>query len=280
MQAAGDGAFRIGDRLDEVIGVADARSFLVAVMQLACEGLRSGQPAALIADETRMLLAQYVHQRSSEFDLLAEHAAYCQSLAQAVSDGLAHGAESSAKAAQSLAARAKDWERKADLLVMQAREKAERQPRWLSVARLVEQSDDVADALEEAAFLINLIADQHQKGWNGDVRRVLARLAATVLQATQDHIKALAIGRTLGVESSADDNDEFLGATWRVLQAERKCDGLLRDARRVILGAIKDAPTLMLANDLAATLEEASDRLLAAGYALRDVAFDKAGVRG
>lgn len=280
MQAAGDGAFRIGDRLDEVIGVADARAFLIEVMQLACEALRSGLPAALVADETRMLLAQYVHYRTSEFDLLAEHAAYCQSLAQAVSDGLAHGVESSAKAAQALAAHAKAWERKADHLVMQAREKAERQPRWLPVARLVEQSDDVADALEESAFLIGLIADGHQKGWNGDVRKVLARLSATVLQATQDHVKALAIGRTLGVESSAVDNDEFLAAIWRVLQAERKCDGLLRDARRVILGAIKDAPTLMLANDLVATLEEASDRLLAAGYALRDVAFDKTGVRG
>jgi uncharacterized protein Yka (UPF0111/DUF47 family) len=280
MQAAGDGAFRIGDRLDEVIGVADARAFLVEVMQLACDALRSGQPAALVADETRMLLAQHVHYRTSEFDLLAEHAAYCQSLAQAVSDGLAHGVENSGKAAQALAAHAKAWERRADHLVMQAREKAERQPRWLSVARLAEQSDDVADALEEAAFLISLIADGHQKGWNGDVRKVLARLAATVLQATQDHVKALAIARTLSVESSALDNDEFLAATWRVLQAERQCDGLLRDARRVILGAIKDAPSLMLANDLAATLEDASDRLLAAGYALRDVAFDKTGVRG
>ena len=74
MQAAGEGAFRIGDRLDEVIGVADARAFLVAVMRLACDALRRGQPAALVADETRMLLAQHVRQRSSEFDLLAEHA--------------------------------------------------------------------------------------------------------------------------------------------------------------------------------------------------------------
>jgi hypothetical protein len=35
----------------------------------------------------------------------------------------------------------------------------------------------------------------------------------------------------------------------------------------------------MLANDLASALESASDRLLTAGYALRDVAFDKAGVQ-
>lgn len=280
MQAAGEGAFRIGDRLDEVIGVADAHAFLVAVMRLACDALRRGQPAALVADETRMLLAQHVRQRTSEFDLLTEHASYCQALAQAVSDGLAHGAERSGKAAVELAARSKAWERKADHLVMQAREKAERQARWQPVARLIEQSDDVADALEEAAFLISLIADHHLKGWNDEVRKALARLAATVLQATQDQVKALAIARTLGTNSEAADNDAFLGATWRVLQAERQCDALLREARRVILGTVQDAPSLMLANDLAIALEQASDRLLAAAYALRDLAFDKAGVRG
>ncbi|MBC8119683.1 MAG: phosphate transport regulator [Burkholderiaceae bacterium] len=280
MQAAGEGAFRIGDRLDEILGTPDAHAFLVAVMQLARDALRSGQPAALVADETRMLLAQHVRHRTSEFDLLAEHASYCHALAQAVSDGLVHGVESSHKAAQELAERAKVWERKADHLVMQAREKAERQPRWRPVARLAQQSDDVADALEEAAFLISLIADDHLKGWNADVREVLARLAATVLQATQDHVKALAIARTLGSASESVDNDAFLEATWHVLQAEKRCDMLLRDARRLILGKINDAPSLVLANDLAAALESASDYLLNASYALRDLAFDKTGVPG
>ena len=79
-----------------------------------------------------------------------------------------------------------------------------------------------------------------------------------MLQATQDHVKALAIARTLGNNAEAADNDAFLAATWRVLQAERQCDALLRDARRVILGAVRDAPSLMLANDLAATLELAT----------------------
>lgn len=278
MEAAGEGAFRIGDRLDEVMGAADARAFLVAVMQLACDALRGNQPLALVADETRMLLAQHVRHRTSEFDLLSEHAAYCHALAQAISDGLAHGVESSGKAAQELAERSKAWERKADHLVMQARDKAERQPRWRPIARLAEQSDDVADALEEAAFLISLIGGHHLTGWNDDVRNVLSRLAVTVLQATQDYVKALTIARTLGSDSEAIDNDAFLAATWRVLQAERQCDAMLRDARRIILGAVQDAPSLMLANDLAVALEDASDRLLAAAYTLRDVAFDKAGV--
>jgi uncharacterized protein Yka (UPF0111/DUF47 family) len=279
MHAAGEGSFRIGDRLDDLLGDADARGFLVAVLRLACDALRGGQPPSLVVDETRMLLVQHVRRRTSEFDLLAEHAAYCHALAQAVSDGLAHGVESSSSAAQELAARAKVWERRADHLVMQGREKAERQPRWQPFARLAEHSDNVADALEEAAFLVSLIADGHVKGWNADVRKVLSRMAATVLTATHDYVKALAIARTLGATSSAVDNDAFLGATWRVLHAERQCDALLRDARRVILGAIQDAASLMLANDLALALESASDHLLVAGYALRDVAFNKTGLQ-
>lgn len=279
MQAVGEGAFRIGDRLEDVVGATDARAFLAAVMRLACDALRRGQPTALVEDETRMLLARHVRQRSSEFDLLAEHAAYCQALAQAIADGLAHGAERSGKEARELSARAKTWERKADHLVMQAREKAERQPRWRPVARLIEQSDDVADALEEAAFVISLMADHHVKGWNDDVRQVIGQLATTVLQATQDQVKALAIARTLGSDSDVADNDAFLRAMWRVLQSERQCDALLRDARRVILSVLQDAPSMMLANDLAATLELASDRLLAAAYGLRELAFDKAGAR-
>lgn len=278
MQAAGAGAFRIGDRLDLVLGELNAQAFLIDVLGLASRALLRGQPVALVADETRMLLARQVQRRSAEFDLLDEHAAYCQTLAQAVSDALDHGHEGLRDAAPGLAARAKAWERRADHLVMQARDEAERQPRWQPVARLLGSSDDVADALEEAAFLISLIADHHQKGWNGEVRKVLARLAQTVLQATQDHVKALAIARTLGGSiSDSGDNDAFLAALWAVLQAERQCDELLRQARRIILSTLVDPPSLMLANDLAVALELASDHLLAAGYGLRELTFSKTG---
>jgi uncharacterized protein Yka (UPF0111/DUF47 family) len=278
MQAAGEGAFRIGDRLDTVLGEANAQALLLDVMRLASEALLHGQPVALVADETRMLLSRQVQRRSAEFDLLDEHAAYCQALAQAVSDALAHGHDGLREQAQDLAARAKAWERRADHLVMQAREQAERQPRWRPVVRLLSESDDVADALEEAAFMMSLIADHHQQGWTAEVRKAISRLAQTVLQATQDHVKALAIARTLGTGSDAADNDAFLAASWAVLRAERQCDELLRHARRTILHAIDNAPALMLATDLAMTLELASDRLLSAGYSLRELVFSKAGV--
>ena len=286
MQAAGEGAFRIGDRLDTVLGAEDARALMVEVLNLASKALLAGQPAALVADETRMLLARRMRQRSSEFDLVDEHAAYCHALAQAVSDGLAHDVtapvgkgdrKASSKAARALADRAKVWERQADHLVMRARDHAQRQRRWQPFARLLELSDDIADALEEAAFLMSLIAEDHRQGWNSEVHRILSRLAQSVLSATQEHIKALAIARRLGAGSDTADSDAFLAASWNVLRSERECDELLRTARRTILASVRDAAALMLANDLAIALELASDRLLVAGYALRDVAFEQIG---
>lgn len=277
MRNAGDGAFQLGDRLSDVLGDNVAQTFLLDVMRLSCQAWRRNLPIALVADETRMLLNRLVHQRTDDFDLLDEHAAYCHALAQAVSDCLLHGRDGMKATAEELAARAKAWERRADHLVMQARDQAERRVHGHETMRLLEVSDDVADALEEAAFLISLIADHHQQGWNHAVRQALCRLAQTVEQAVQDHIRALAMARTLSQGSDAADNDDFLSACWAVLHAERQCDEQLRHARRLLLQHIEHAPALMLANDLAMTLELASDRLLSAGYALRERVFRTTG---
>ena len=279
MQAIGDGVFRIGDRLDEVLGERDAVVFLVDVLRLASQVLRQGHPVGKVADETRLLLARHVRRRTHEFDLLDEHAAYCHTLAQAVSDALAHGHDGFRDAAVELSARAKVWERRADHLVMQARDQAERQPHWRPIVQLLALADDVADDLEEAAFLISLIADHHPHPWHKNVRQELSRLAQTVLLATQEHVKALAIARSLGPDSDEADHDAFVDASWAVLRAERQCDELLRSARRTLLRHIDDAASLMVANDLALALEAASDHLLATGYALRDMVFQKAEVR-
>lgn len=273
MQAAGPGAFRIGDRLDAILGEADAHDFMLDVLRTVSRELCLAHPSALMADEVRLLLDRRMRQHSSGFDLLDDHAGYCHALAAALSDALANDCVSSREEANALAARAKAWERQADHLVMQAREHGKRQPAWRAFVQLVELSDDIADALEEAAFVLSLIADGHQSGWNADVRESLSQLADAVLAASQEYVKALAIARSLSGTSDANDSDAFIAASWNVLQSERKCDELLRKARRIMLRAIGDAPSLMLATDLAMTLELASDQLLAAGYALREVAF-------
>ena len=271
------GDFRLGDRLDGVLGDAAARELLVDVMQLAHQAVERGQPLALVADETRLLLARRLLGRRRDVELLQEHAGLLHALAQALRDGLAHGAERDAEAAEKIATRAKDWERQADELVMRARAQAERQPQRAPFARLMESSDNVADALEEACFVLSLVADGHHRGWGRDVRAAMQALADAVLTATQDHVKALAVAATLGESSDAVDHDDYLDALWRVLQAERQCDELLRSARRALAREVTDAASLGLGNELAAALEQASDHLLALAYGVRQHALRRAG---
>jgi uncharacterized protein Yka (UPF0111/DUF47 family) len=274
-----------------VLGSDGANAWLADVLALAWRVREQGQPAALVADEARALLARGLQGRRHDLDLLEEHAALIHALAQALRDALAHGWERDEDSATGMAARAKAWERQADHLVMQARSQAERQPQWLPLQRLVECSDDVADALEEACFLLALLAehfgavrgaDGHQRrlGWTPAVRTAIGALAEAVLQAVQDHVKAIAVARSFDQTSDATDHDEFLAACWRVLQAERQCDALLRSARRALAQEARernDAVALSLGNDLAAAIEAASDALLILGHGLRERVLQRLG---
>ena len=279
MEAVGSDYFRIGDRLDAVLGDAHARDFLAEALVLCSQAMRRNQPVPAIADSVRALLVRCIGRHRDEFDLLGEHAAFCHAMAEGIRDALAHGHERDAKAAEKLAERAKAWERQADTLVMRSREKAERNPHWLPFTRLIERADDVADALEEAAFLFSLIAEGHHKGWNDAVRQAIRALAERTLEATQDHVKALAIAAMLGEGGDAADHEEFIAVCWRVLNAERQCDVLLRDIRRLLVRHVQDPATLSLATDFAAALEQATDALLATGYAMRDLAFSRMGMQ-
>lgn len=283
MAAQGANMFHLGDRLDAVLGADSAREFLIETILLASRATFEDDSSAVVADQIQGLLARYLHGRRGEYDLLEEHAAYCHALAQSLADALAHRSESDAGACARLAARAKSWERKADKLVLQTREQAEHQTQWEPLLRLMERSDDVADALEEACFILSLLAEHISSPlttvtWNQSIREVLGQLVEAVLHASQDHIKALAVARSLGEASNTEDHREYLAAAWRVQQAERHCDELLRTARRVLAAHYRensDAVLLTLSNDFAHAIEQASDALLLLTYGLRERALKK-----
>ncbi|MCA1769269.1 MAG: hypothetical protein LC652_04715 [Halomonas sp.] len=277
MQALGSDYFHIGDRLDQVLGAVPAQEFLVEALTLASQSTQQGHSTALIADETRLLLVRHLQRRRDEFDLLSEHAAYCHALAEGLRDALAHGYHLKPKAANKLAERAKTWEHHADLMVMRSRSRAEVQPRWRPFTGLIERADDVADYLEEATFLLSLIAEGGHEGWKGKVQQAMQRLADEVLNATQDHVKALAIAGTLNDRSTAEDHEEFVAALWRVLSAERRCDILLREVRRTLMLHVSDAVTLNLGTEFALALERSTDALLSTGFGLRKLAFSRMG---
>lgn len=277
MESLGPGYFRLGDRLHTVLGVDEARTFLVEALSLAKAGMQAGRAQGQIADQTRLLLARYVSRHHDEFAALQDHAAFCHALAENLRDALAHGQERDREAARKLASRAQGWERKADQLVIRLRDEAARNPHRSAYLRVIEHADDAADALEEAAFLLSLIAEDRHKGWNDDIRGGLLRLAGQVLEAVQDHVRVIAIARALSEDSTAEDEAAFLAACWRVVDAERACDALTREVRRLLVGRIEDAATLQLATDFASALEESTDALLRTGHALRELVLARIG---
>lgn len=279
MEAVGNEYFRIGDRLDTVLGIEHAQEFVLETMAIALQGMQEHQPLPRIADSVRLLLLRYLGRERDAFELLGEHAAFCHALSESLRDALAHGLERDPKAAAKLATRAKAWEHEADQLVMLSRERSERNRRWQPLTSLIERADDVADALEEAAFLLSLIADDHHKGWHGEVREQLLRLAGRTHEAVSDHVKALAIASTLREGGTAEDHEAFLAVSWRATEAERQCDDLLREVRRALVRKVDDAVTLNLSTDFAAALELATDALLATSFGVRALAFDQIGAR-
>jgi uncharacterized protein Yka (UPF0111/DUF47 family) len=280
MEAVGGEFFRIGERLDSVLGDEHAREFMIDTMASVSQAMQEHQPLPRIADSIRLLLLRYLGQQRDVFELLSEHAAFCHELAEGLRDALAHALERDSKAAGKLAGRAKGWEHEADLLVMRSRERAERNARWLPFTRLIEKADDIADALEEAIFLLSLIAEGHHKGWQGDVRERLLRLAERTNEAVRDHVKALSIAGVLHDGGTAEDHEAFLAVSWRVVDAERQCDELLRDVRRALVRHVEDPVTLNLATDFAASIELATDALLTTSYGVRELAFSRIGARG
>jgi uncharacterized protein Yka (UPF0111/DUF47 family) len=275
MQAVDGEAFRVGSRLDQVLGEAAAQSFLQDLLRVASVKLREQQPQALIADEARLLLARVLQRRTHEFDVLAEHAAFCHALALGLSDALELGTSGNDEVT-----RAKGWERKADQLLNEVRRRAERQPHWLPMVQLLDDMDDVADLLEEATFIHSMTLISPLPGLPPPVLRVLGELAATTLAAIQDQVKAIEIARHMSELSDPADSEAFLQALWRMLRAERICDELLRHARSGIVRCLHASPAAFsLATELASTIESATDSLLAAGYALRQLVFAKTDVR-
>lgn len=276
MQSVASDAFRIGDRLDEVCGEHAAELFLEDLMRMCSAMLLDQQPTSLIADEARMLLVHVLRKRSFEFDLLADHAAYCHALSQLLSQCLETSTEQTVNSFKVFADQAKEWEHAADRLLTEARQRAERQPRWQPVVHLLSQSDDVADTLEESIFIISMLTRTPMHSITPEVGAVLARLVQATQAAIQDYIKAIQIARDITSDGTSQDTDAFLKVLWQMLRAERHCDELYREARLLIVTHLHDQPVAFgLTSDLAAAIESASDALLSVGHQLRKMVFEK-----
>lgn len=268
LQAVDTETFRIGERLDDILGEKGSKELLLELLRISTEKLLLNLPVTLIADEARMLVIKTLNQHTFEFELISEHASYCHALAQALCDLLEGQVTFDV-----YNSRAKELERKADQILIEARQKAERQSRWEPIAKLLVVADDIADSLEEAIFVFQLTVTKPLLGLPNKVLSNLVDLANTTLEAIQDQIKAIEVARNIDNHDNSDF-DILLETLWQIIRAEQHCDNLLRECRISAIEELQDRPIeYSLANDLANAIESASDHLLTASFGLRQFVF-------
>ncbi len=260
IEASAGSAMHFGDRLCDVLGDAEASAFLRFVLQAATESLLAGGSQALVHDRIRVALAgHFSNEERQLLRLAADHAGLVFELASLVRDGL-QAEDGAGKRAH----RARRFEHDADQFVLETRETVRRRPDYAVFLPLLQAADDAADALEDAAFLLDLDT------LHGDAMEALQTLAGLVADASQEWIKTVGHASQIGRGASAAETEDFLAATDRVAGLEREADEAERALAAAAICHAKDFRQLHLFTAVGGKLEAASDALLHASLILRD----------
>jgi uncharacterized protein Yka (UPF0111/DUF47 family) len=265
--ARGRGHF--GQTLEDVLGRDRAERFLQFAMRTATTELLAGRTESLVHDELRAeLLRQLRGSSQSMLDLVCEHAGLVVEIASAVRDALAGlGRSDGQQLAERLAARCKAWESDADRIVNNVRDAARSAPESAYLQELAQRADDIADDLEETAFLVTLL---QRAGVGAVLLGALTTLAARLVAGSQELVKALEAVRALGPGAAREDLRDFLEAIHRIGRIEHETDELRRRIAAELAGNGANAREIHLAAESAAELELAGDHLQHAALLLRD----------
>ena len=263
-------AIHYGDRLCDVLGDAAALDFLRFVFRAAMEGLREHQSAGLIHDRVRAELQAHLSSEGKRLlQLAAEHAAMIFEIATLARDGFRSiGAGDNDGRFQRLARRAREFEQRADQLVAASLEAVERRPEYTPLFRLLEIADNAADELEEVAFLMELLVASEP---GGDVLDALGNLAGSLVEASQEWIKALSHAAYIDKPAVAQDEvRDFLTSIDALVALEHRADDAERALTYSAVQRARDFRQLHIYSKMANSLEEASDALKWAGLKTRD----------
>jgi uncharacterized protein Yka (UPF0111/DUF47 family) len=291
IEVAAGSTIRFGDRLCDVLGDAPARDFACFVLRAATEGLRAGQSAGLINDRIRTELHAHVSNEGRRLiERLLDHGALVFEIATLLREGMR---EPSPAVAGAIARRARDFEHDADQILADIHEAVQRRAEQRPLLGLAQAADDAADALEEAAFLLELLAGTADPasgtagsapagspagspaGAPAGTLAVLGGLADLITDETQEWIKTLGnaaaiASPTRGVRLAREDGQDFLAAVGRVLALEQQADDAQRALARAALQHAADFRQLHLCTAIGAAMEEAADSLKRAALAARD----------
>jgi len=269
LQFVAGGTLTLGVSLDEILGREAAFSYLQFILKTCSQGMLNRKPLALIRDEARVELYRYYHDAQQNLlDLACDHAALAIEIATGIRDGLltVSGPEALSRF-ERLGQRAKEWERKADELVIRARELAPQSERADAIRQLLEIADDIPDELEDAAFHLTLLIPEQLPE---ELRLPLAALAQQLVESSREYYKALENARGIQRSGSPDDMRDFLRAVHRMVAIEEQSDTTERLVRKALVTTALDYRQAFVVAQCAKKLEAAADALMHTGMTLRD----------
>jgi len=259
--ATGRGA-RAGESLIDVLGRPAAMAYLRSVLCICSEGLLAGRSLSLIGDEVRAELIGYVRTaRQQLLELIGVHAELVVAIGEAARDALEQAAPAHPGRERAEIARlAREWEQRADELVNDVRGASADAEEPVPFRELVEQADDVADNLEEAAYYWSLLP---QGRIAGDVLKESRQIVNLVLEAARSYLRAVHLGRAVQRGGPREDMDSFLEATHRIVALERDTDDALRTVQAALVGESDAAAgELFVLAHATQACEEAADALM------------------
>jgi hypothetical protein len=258
------GRIPYGARLDATLGAEECTRFLQRVLRFAAEGLGADRSVRLIRDEIQAELAQLFDTAEvAVLALLVRHLGVTRTLMSTIAEHLAADA---ASAGAALARRAKQMEKKADRLTLQARETCARVRGGEPLRRAVDEVENATDVLDEAAFLWTLAPAGALQASGA----ALSDLADIVVDSISHLVRAAEAAAWLPAGNRLDAA-AALQAIDAVTTAERRADAAERTAMATLMAApASDARAPVLGLEVARALEGATDHLAHAALALRE----------
>ncbi len=261
IEATAGSGMRFGDRLCDVLGDAETANFLQFAFRAATDGMLAAQSHALIQDRVRVALAgQFKNEERQLLDRAAEHAGLIFELATLVRDGVQDDAAHRTRRAR----RAQRFEHDADQIVADTREAVRRRPDYAVFLPLLEAADEAADALEDAAFLLDL------DPLEGKALGALQDLADLVATAAQEWVKAVGHAGQIGRAPGAAETEDFLAAIARISALEHEADDAQRSLAASAVKHAGDFRQLHLFAAVGDKLEDAADAFKHASLILRE----------
>jgi len=273
LQFVAGGRLTYGVTLAELLGIEAAVSYLRFILRACTQGLLAKRPLALIRDEARVELYTYYHSaQQGLLDLASDHGALAVEIATSIRDGLLTARPESYPRFERIGRRAKEWERKADELVIRARELAEQSEQAEAIQQLLEAADDIVDELEEAAFHLTLLKPESMAE---EIRLPLATLARLLVEGSQEYLKAIENTRGIHRSGSPDDMRDFLTSIHRIVAIEQQSDTAERAVRKALVDSAEDFRQAFVIAEAAKKMESAADALMHTGMILRDQILGK-----